>query len=130
VVSLTPRARWCQLRRESGRGLHVERRSRASRRGALNHSLARALAALFGTMPVALAFGVVLASALPLPPPTRILFGYFSVFPTWVTLCLRAFLAASALRAWLGLLVLAALLGAAMALERWALAGALLPGAP
>jgi hypothetical protein len=110
--------------------LHVERRSKASRRGTLNHSVARALAALFGTVPIALAFGVVLESALPLPPPARILLGYFSVFPIWVALCLRVFLAASAARAWLGLLAAGALLGAAMTLGRWAGAGPLLPGAP
>jgi hypothetical protein len=96
----------------------------------LNHSSARTLAALFGTVPVALALGIVLAQVLPLPVPQPLLIGNFSVFPAWVALSLAVFLAPSGKRAWLGLGVVGALLGAALVLGRIAGAAVPLPGAP
>jgi len=82
-----------------------------SRRQKLNHSAARTLAALLGTIPVALGVGVVLARALPLTPAWRVLLGAYSVFPVWVALAVVVFLAPSGRRAWLGLLAALAVLG-------------------
>jgi hypothetical protein len=95
-----------------------------------NHSSARTLAALLGTVPVALAFGIVLAQLLPLPVPQPLLIGNFSVFPVWVALSLAVFLAPSGKRAWLGLGVVSALLGAALVLGQFSGAAVSLPGAP
>jgi hypothetical protein len=94
----------------------------ASRRIQPNHSTARTLAALFGSMPVALALGVALASALPVAAPERTLIGYFAVFPFWAALCLWVFLAPNGKRAGLSLLAVSALLGAALMIE-WLGAG-------
>lgn len=104
----------------------LERRGRRE----LNHSTARTLAALLGTVPVALAFGIVLARVLPLPVPHPYLLGNFSVFPVWVALSLWVFLAPSGKRAWLGLLSVSAGLGVVALLGRWLGAALSLPGAP
>ena len=87
-----------------------------SRRQQLNHSTARTLAALLGTIPVALGVGVVLVRVLPLEPAWRVLLGSYSVFPVWGALAVTTFLARSARRAWLALLAALALLVAVSAL--------------
>jgi len=69
----------------------------------LNHSLSRSVAALAGSLPVAIALGVALAALLPLPVDQRYLVGSAPVFPLWVALACRAILAENAWRAWLGL---------------------------
>ncbi len=75
-----------------------------SRKDELNHSLSRTLAATLGTIPVALALGISLACALPLPPSLSLTVGSYSVFPIWVGAACLSFLARSARRAWLSLL--------------------------
>lgn len=107
----------------------AQRPGRRARRE-LNHSSARTLAALLGTLPVALASGIVLARLLPLRVPQPLLIGNLSVFPVWVSLSLWVFLAPSGKRAWLGLGVVSALLGAALMLGRLSGAAVSLPGAP
>jgi len=69
----------------------------------------RNAAALLGTAPVALLFGVCLAQALPLAPGKRFTLAFLLVLPLWVTAMCVAFVARSAARAWLvcGLLTLA-----------------------
>jgi hypothetical protein len=73
----------------------------------------RTLAALAGSLPVAVALGVALAALLPLRVEQRYLWGSYPVFPLWVVLACRTALAKSARRAWLGL---AGVLGAAVLL--------------
>jgi hypothetical protein len=88
--------------------------SRVMRREPLNHSTSRTLAALLGSLPVALLIGIALAAALPLRMDQRYLIGSYSVFPAWVTLACWVLLATSAGRAWgvLGLVsVVATVLG-------------------
>jgi hypothetical protein len=104
--------------------------ARASQRSKLNHSTARTLAALLGTLPVALALGVLSSELLPLAGSTRYLIGYFSVFPLWVALSLTVFLAPGGKQAWLGLLAVSALLGVAFLVGRLSGGALALPGAP
>lgn len=78
--------------------------SKVTQRQRLQHSAARTLAALLGSMPVALAIGVALTAVLPLPVEQRYLLGLYSVFPSWTALSLWAFLASSGRLAWLALL--------------------------
>jgi hypothetical protein len=68
------------------------------------HSKARTLAALLGTLPVALGVGIALVWALPLPLPARYVVGSFGVPLVWVAACCRVFLATSGKSAWLELL--------------------------
>ena len=75
-----------------------------TQRHRLQHSTARTLAALVGSIPVAIAIGVALTAVLPLPIGRRYLVGLYSVFPVWTALCTAAFLASSGRRAWLALL--------------------------
>jgi hypothetical protein len=70
----------------------------------LDHSWARTLAAVVGTLPVALAIGVAFVFALPLALPARYVVGSFGVPLLWVMACCRVFLAGSGKRAWLELL--------------------------
>ena len=83
---------------------------------ALNHSASRTIAALLGSIPVALALAVSLTLTLPLPGPVRLVLGWYSVLPLWLALSCCAFLARSGARAWLGLFALAALAGLVIAL--------------
>jgi hypothetical protein len=78
--------------------------SKVTQRQRLQHSTARTLAALLGSIPVALAVGVALTAVLPLPLGQRYLIGMYSVFPVWTAACAGAFLASSGRRAWLALL--------------------------
>jgi hypothetical protein len=78
--------------------------SKVTQRQRLQHSTARTVAAVFGSIPVAIAVGVALSAALPLPLGERYLIGLYSVFPSWTVLSLWAFLASSGRRAWLALL--------------------------
>jgi len=78
--------------------------STVTQRQKLQHSTARTLAALLGSMPVAIAVGVALTAVLPLPLEHRYLIGLYSVFPIWTALSVWAFLASSGRRAWLALL--------------------------
>jgi hypothetical protein len=89
-----------------------------SRREKLNHSTARTLAALLGTVPVALGFGMVLSLVLPLSPSWRVLLGGYSVFPVWVALVALVFLAPSGRRAWVSLLAAVAVLVALVLLAQ------------
>jgi hypothetical protein len=89
--------------------------SRAVRREQLNHSLGRTLAALLGSLPVALAIGIALGTVLPLRTEQRYLIGSYSVFPTWVALACWLLLATSAGRAW-GALALVSSLAALLSL--------------
>jgi hypothetical protein len=75
-----------------------------TQRQKLQHSTARTLAALLGSIPVAIAVGVALTAILPMPMGQRYLIGLYSVFPLWTALCAWAFLASSGRRAWLALL--------------------------
>ena len=92
--------------------------AKVSQRQRLNHSSGRTLAALLGTIPVAIGLGVVLTLLLPLERAERYLVGNYSVFPAWVALSLGVFLAPSARRAWLVLGGLALLLAAGVLLAR------------
>jgi hypothetical protein len=76
-----------------------------------DHSLLRTLAALLGSVPVALGSGLSLALLLPLDAPARYLVGSFSVFPIWTGVSLWTLLAADARRAWLGVLAASLVLG-------------------
>jgi len=67
------------------------------------HSVARTVAALVGTFPLALGAGVALTSILPISLNERLLLGTYSVFPIWVAAACWAFLAPSGRRAWLDL---------------------------
>jgi hypothetical protein len=78
--------------------------SHVARRRKLNHSTSRTLAALLGSLPVAVGSGIALGAVLPLPLADRYLVGNYSVFPIWVALACAVFLAESARRAWFGLL--------------------------
>ena len=93
--------------------------SRVARRQQLNHSTWRTLAALLGSMPVALLIGIALAAALPLRTEQRYLIGSYAVVPLWVGLACSSFLASSARRAWiaLGLVSAAAALLACLSLR-------------
>jgi hypothetical protein len=93
--------------------------SPVARRQQLNHSTSRTLAALLGSMPVALLIGIALGSALPLRTEARYLIGSYAVVPLWVGLACSVFLAASARRAWAALALVsgAALLLAFLALR-------------
>lgn len=93
--------------------------AKVSQRQRLNHSSGRTLAALLGTVPVAVGLGLVLTLLLPLGRAERYLIGNYSVFPAWVALSLAVFLAPSAKRAWLVLVVLGLLLAAAVLLALW-----------
>jgi hypothetical protein len=92
--------------------------AKVSQRQRLNHSSSRTLAALLGTVPVAVGLGVTLTLLLPLARAERYLIGNYSVFPAWVALSLAVFLAPSARRAWLVLLAFTLLLAAAVLLAR------------
>jgi hypothetical protein len=81
-------------------------------------SLARTLAAVLGSVPVALGSGLCLALGLPLEASARYLVGSFSVFPVWAGLCLWTLLAADAKRAWLGVLGASLMLGLLVAMGR------------
>ena len=85
--------------------------AKATQRQKLNHSTGRTLAALLGTIPLAVGAGLVLTLLLPLGRSERFLIGGFSVFPLWTALSLIVFLAPSGKRAWLGLLGAVAVLG-------------------
>jgi len=74
--------------------------SRVVPRELLNHSTSRTLAALLGSLPVALLVGIALAAALPVPLEQRYLIGSYSVVPSWVALACWVLLAPSARRAW------------------------------
>jgi hypothetical protein len=90
--------------------------SRVIRREQLNHSTSRSVAALLGSLPVALSIGVALAAVLPLRLDQRYVIGSYAVFPAWVALACWVLLAPSAPHAWrsLGLVSsLAALLSLA-----------------
>lgn len=93
---------------------------RAGREGkpSPGHGAGRTLAALVGTAPVALAAGVTLTLALPLPLAWRLLVGPHAVMPLWVALMCAAFLARDGRRAWgrLGVAFAAAALVSAVAL--------------
>ena len=78
--------------------------SHVAQRRKLNHSTSRTLAALLGSLPVAVGGGIALAAILPLPLTERYAVGSYSVFPIWVGVACAVFLAESARRAWLGLL--------------------------
>ncbi len=81
----------------------------ARRRAALDHSTSRTLAALLGSLPVALALGVAIAYLIPLAVTERYLIGSVSVFPLWAAASIVTFLAPSGRRAWLGLAVVLAI---------------------
>jgi len=78
--------------------------SRVTQRQRLQHSKARTLAALLGSIPVAIAVGVALTAVLPLPLGQRYLIGLYSVFPVWTAASAATLLASSGRRAWLALL--------------------------
>ncbi len=103
--------------------------SKASQRQKLNHSTGRTLAALLGTIPVALGVGVVLTLFLPLARTERFLVGHYSVFPAWTALCLWVFHAPSGKRAWLGILGATAAL-ALLAVVGHATGRGISPGTP
>jgi hypothetical protein len=77
--------------------------AQAGRKAKLNHSSSRTLAALVGTIPVALGCGIALTWSLPLGLTERLTVGLFSVFPLWVAFACLVFLARSGRRAWIGL---------------------------
>lgn len=83
--------------------------SRVARRQQLNHSTSRTLAALVGSLPVSLLFGVALAAALPLRLELRYLIGAYAVVPLWAALACCLFLVRNARRAWLWLALAGAL---------------------
>jgi hypothetical protein len=60
----------------------------------------RVLAALAGTLPVALLASACLARFLPLSEDTRFAIGFTAVIPLWVTAMCFTFLARSGTRAW------------------------------
>jgi hypothetical protein len=70
-------------------------------RSELEHSTARSLAAVAGTVPLALSVAVALALALPLPLVQRLVVGGYSTFPVWVAASVWIFLSRSGKRAWL-----------------------------
>jgi hypothetical protein len=78
--------------------------SKVTERQKVQHSTARTLAAVLGSIPVAIAVGVALTAVLPLPVGQRYLIGLYSVFPIWTALSVCAFLASSGRRAWLALI--------------------------
>jgi hypothetical protein len=83
-----------------------------------HHSLARTLAALIGSVPVALGVGLCVALLLPIDASARYLVGSFSVFPLWTGLCLWTLLAADARRAWLHIFGASVVLGLLIAIGR------------
>jgi hypothetical protein len=60
----------------------------------------RVLAALAGTLPVALLASAALARFLPLSEDTRFAIGFTAAIPLWITAMCFAFLARSGERAW------------------------------
>ena len=60
----------------------------------------RVLAALLGTMPVAVLAAVCLARFLPFAEATRFTLGFTLAFPLWLACMCVAFLARSGARAW------------------------------
>jgi hypothetical protein len=85
--------------------------SRVARRQPLNHSTSRTLAALLGSLPVALLVGIALAAALPVGLGQRYLLGSYAVLPLWLGLACCVFLAGSARRAWAALGIVSAIAG-------------------
>jgi hypothetical protein len=75
-----------------------------ARRSALHHSTGRTLAALLGSLPVALLLGLALAAKLPVSQQLAYLIGSYSVIPLWALCACATFLAPSARSAWLRLL--------------------------
>ena len=71
----------------------------------------RVVAALVGTLPVAVLGSVCLAKLLPFDEATRVALGFTLAIPLWVALMSFAFLARSGWRAWAWCLVATLLLG-------------------
>ena len=67
---------------------------------ARGHSAGRTLAALIGTLPVALAVALAIAYLLPVPITERYLIGSVTVLPLWTAASCWTFLAPSGRRAW------------------------------
>ena len=65
------------------------------------HSTARTLAAVLGTVPLALSVAAALALTLPLPLEHRVVAGGYSTFPVWVAASTWVFLSSSARQAWI-----------------------------
>jgi hypothetical protein len=84
----------------------------ASRRLAWLDAPLRLLAALLGTLPVAVLAGACLARFVSLPEDARFILGFTLVIPLWVTAMCFAFLSRSAVRVWVVCAVLGAMLGA------------------
>ncbi|WP_437589110.1 hypothetical protein [Sorangium sp. So ce1000] len=72
----------------------------ASRRLARLDAVLRVLAALVGTLPLAVAGSSCLARFAPLAEATRSILGFVLVVPLWLAAMCVAFLARSAARAW------------------------------
>ncbi len=75
-------------------------RARASDPG---HGVARTLAAVVGSGPVALSISVAIVHVLPAPFEWRLLVGSYATVPLWIALMWAAFVARSGARAWAGL---------------------------
>jgi hypothetical protein len=72
----------------------------------------RVLAALAGTLPLALFASAALARFLPLSEDTRFAIGFTLAIPLWITAMSFAFLARSAARAWAACLTATAVFAA------------------
>ncbi|WP_437277999.1 hypothetical protein WME90_43365 [Sorangium sp. So ce375] len=88
----------------------------ASRRRARLDAALRVLAALIGTLPLAVLGSVCLARFAPFGEATRSAVGFSLVVPLWLAAMCVAFLARSAARAWGGCAALGAVL---LALAYW-----------
>lgn len=75
----------------------------------------RVSAALFGTLPVAVLSGVVLARFLPLPVDVRLAIGLLAMLPVWVLGMCFGFLSRRPARAWAACAVISLLCGGALA---------------
>ncbi|WP_437675082.1 hypothetical protein [Sorangium sp. So ce131] len=82
-----------------------------ARSARLNAAL-RVLAALVGTLPIAVLGGACLSRFAPLAEEARFILGYALAVPLWVGAMCLAFLARSAARAWAVCAAISALLGA------------------
>lgn len=65
-----------------------------------DHSTSRTLAAVLGTVPLALSIAAALALVLPLPLAHRVVVGGYATFPVWVAASLWVFLSRNGRHAW------------------------------
>ena len=65
-----------------------------------DHGVGRTSAALLGSLPLSLAFSVLLARGLPLAADLRFAIGFFAFFAIWPAAICLLFLMRSGVRAW------------------------------